>query len=129
MDSAFSVSSVSTVASGPALSSSWGGFGTTPPSPKAARLMRQVSLPGPASAPMDIPGGRPNPLHRASLDYGLLRRTHTVSLPVSASVGAAPSGGAPGGATGPGGDGDARARLPLLVRSLSKGLSESLDFR
>jgi hypothetical protein len=124
LDSAFSVASASTIASGPTLSGSWGGLGPTPPSPKAAHLSRQVSLPVPTSAPVDIPGN--NPLRRASLDYGLLRR-NSISFPLTPRAGGPGSVPAPGGAAAAAAE--ARARLPLLVRSLSKGLSESMDFR
>ncbi|GBF87721.1 hypothetical protein Rsub_00432 [Raphidocelis subcapitata] len=147
IDSAFSVSSASTGASG-SLSSSWCGFGAASPKATSA-LFRQASLPAPSSAPVDIPGRAGG--GRASADYGLLRRHNTVGAgyPVSASAGPSSFGGgalpaaaaaaaaasaafaAGAGAGGPGAASEAaaRPRLPLLVRSLSKGLSQSMDFR
>ncbi|KAI8469199.1 MAG: hypothetical protein J3K34DRAFT_459468 [Monoraphidium minutum] len=140
MDSAVSASSNTS-----SLSSSWGGFGCS--SPKAsAFLARQASLPNPSgSAPVNIPGRGA----RASLDggAGILRRSSlqtTSSFPFAAAAAAA-GGAAPGAAASPplGGpfaaaaapgagaahDAAAQPRLPALVRSLSRGLSQSLDFR
>lgn len=125
LDSTLSMSSTTSTTCGSSpLSSSWGGF-NMPSSPKASILMRQVSMPAaggaPSTQPMDIP-------RRTSADYALLRR-HTItggSFPMSAGgVAAASAARVSESGVGAGG----AQRLPMLVRSLSKGLSESLDFR
>lgn len=114
-----SVSNTSTASAG-SLSNSWGGFNT---SPKSSFLMRQFSTAGSvsASAPVNIPshGGGSAFAGAGGADYsGFLRRNSmTGSIPC-----AAPGAGAAA-------DAAQQHRMPALVRSLSKGLAHSLDFR
>lgn len=129
-------SSLSGYSNTSSLSSSWGGFG--PSSPKGF-LYRASSLPtSHVSAPVAIPGRAP----RASADGApgpfIARGSMTIHGSAFAADGRAPGTSPPGAgsvgavsaaADAAAGDAAARARLPALVRSLSKGLSASLDFR
>lgn len=116
LDSGYFLARTSSNASsnaGGSLSSSWGGLPASPRGPSA--LTRRLSLPSPfsTSSPVDIPA-------RGAGADPLMRR-NTAFAGFGTAAGATPS--AAGAAP------DAPLRLPALVRSLSKGLSESLDFR
>ena len=123
------------------LSSSWGSFG--PSSPKGF-LYRQSSLPvSSVSAPVSIPGRAAcASIDGADAGATLCRRSLTLPAanayaPFSAGAGLGAPGTSPPGfggaapaaaAAGPGAAAP-EPRLPMLVRSLSRGLSASLDFR
>jgi hypothetical protein len=117
--------------SGASFSSSWGGFAT---SPKASLLTRQLSGGAPAGAsPIAIPrtsdpGGAASPrIPSGANDYaaaGNLFRRHSM-----ATYGAGNGPAAPRAAPAAAAAADGPHRIQSLARSLSKGLSASLDFR
>ncbi|KAI8462712.1 MAG: hypothetical protein J3K34DRAFT_447007 [Monoraphidium minutum] len=119
------LSNASTASNGSAnLSSSWGGFGAA--SPKAPSiLMRHLSgAPPSPSSPMSIPGRAAAPSFRRNsiAGYAFASSDAPAGTGAPSSV---PSGAGPAAAA----DMMRGHRMPALVRSLSKGLSQSLDFR
>lgn len=144
-----SLSSGSTGSHNSSLSSSWGGFAT---SPRPSLLTRQLSAHGPGtalppggaaaatsnSAPISIPAAArasagpasPAAPTAGAASFNFLRR-HSLAGPYPSAGAAAGghAGTAPGAAGVAAAAAESRARMPMLARSLSKGLSQSLDFR
>lgn len=122
---------------GSPLSSSWGGGFT---SPKASLLTRQMAG-GPAAAsgtaPISIPGNGAagaGTAHGGGGEFNMFRR-HSMAAGVYGSNGGAGGAAARGGGiaasvgAAPAAGADGPHRIASLARSLSKGLSASMDFR
>ncbi|GBF88892.1 hypothetical protein Rsub_01391 [Raphidocelis subcapitata] len=120
------------------LSSSWSPRATFLSRPPPSASSGAAGLDAPGSSPIAIPGAR-GAAAAAALAAGgagggenFLRR-HSMAGPYAASASAAGAGagGAAAASSGAGASAGASAghRFPALARSLSKGLSQSMDFR